>query len=399
MLKFIISTILVVQFSYAFLVNETSYAQQAEVLKSLDIDPSFMKDPIFLSMKSSVNIYKTKHFLKSLEEGRMFVPLLRFMIKEAKIPDTFLFLAMAESNFSPRAYSRAKAVGLWQFMEETAKLSGLKVNDYVDERRDPILSTEAAIKYLKKLHKRFGKWYVAAMAYNAGEGRISRAIDKAGTDDIRVLLDSKKKYIPKETRNYIRKILTMSHMSANTDAIVENDAIYLLNQGSGFNIVRVNVPGGTPLMEVAQSIGVSYKQLKEYNFHLNFPFAPPNAKFYHVYIPNDKVSAFVANFKPKKNQTFLVYEVQKGDSLYKIAQKYGIKHKVIKEYNRLSSNSLKIKQKLVIPADIYQYKIVPGDTLSEISSKFKVDVEDIMKMNDLKSAMIKPGAVLVIPYK
>ena len=175
------------------------------------------------------------------------------MIADAGIPDVFLYLAMAESNFSATAYSSAKAVGLWQFMPYTGKKFGLRIDDYVDERRDPIKSTRAAIEYLQSLHSEFGKWYLAAMAYNCGEGRVRRAIREAGSDDLRILLDANKKYVPRETRDYIRKIVAMAYLSNNPEFILENESDHLLNQGSSQTYTPVDVPGGTTLADVAKS--------------------------------------------------------------------------------------------------------------------------------------------------
>ena len=132
---------------FGYLITENNFAQQERVLKSLDINTSFLKDPILLSMSDDVGLYRTKHFLSILDRGYIFAPALRQMIAEASIPEAFLYLAMAESNFSARAYSKARAVGLWQFMPYTAKKFGLKIDEYVDERRDPVNTTKAAIKY------------------------------------------------------------------------------------------------------------------------------------------------------------------------------------------------------------------------------------------------------------
>ena len=367
----------------------------------MDIDTSFLTDSTFLSMKESIGRYRTKHFLKILEDGYVFVPILRKMIKDAKIPEAFLYLAMAESNFSARAYSKAKAAGLWQFMPYTARKFGLEINLYVDERRDPIKSTEAAIKYLKYLHKIFGKWYLAAIAYNCGEGKLSRAIKKAKSDDLKTLLDRRKRYIPKESRLYIRKIVLMALMSNDTEFITQNGADYLLNRGSTFSLSKVEVKGGTTLDEVAQSIKISAKELKTYNPHLRYFFLPPSPKKYHLYLPYDKLTEFKQNFKPsKKSRKFFVHKVKKGDSLYSIGRRYGVNYKIIKDFNSLRSNILRINQKLIIPTITKmqkKYIIKKGDTLSLISKKFKVDLKKLMQANNLKTHIIRPGVKIVIP--
>lgn len=402
MFKFIFLIILCIQSANAFLSTETNYQEQAKVLKSLDINPTFLTDLLFITMKEDTNKYKTKHFLKVLENGNRFIPVLQQMIKEAGIPDAFLYLAMAESNFAPRAYSKARAVGIWQFMPYTGKKFGLEINLYVDERRDPIKSTAAAIKYLKYLHGLFDKWYLAAIAYNCGEGRVRRAIERAGTDDLAVLLDTSKKYIPRESRLYIRKIMMMEHLSNSTDFIVGHDAGYLMNRGTTHTFAKVSVRGGTTLSNVADSVGMSYKELKSYNPHLRYGFVPPNKKYYDIYLPYGKHTVFAQNFDPKKdNGRFYVHKIKRGDSLYSIGKKYGVSYRIIKDYNNLKSNTLRINKKLVIPVlkpKTRNYTIKSGDTIGNISRKFNVAIASIMKINNKKNSRIQIGERLVIPY-
>jgi len=402
MFKFIFSIFLLIQSANAFLSTETNYQEQAKVLKSLDIEPTFLTDLLFITMKEDADRYRTKHFLNVLENGNRFIPILQNMIKEAGIPDAFLYLAMAESNFIPSAYSRARAVGIWQFMPYTGRKFGLTIDLYVDERRDPIKSTEAAIKYLKYLHDRFGKWYLAAIAYNCGEGRVGRAIAKAGTDNLAVLLDRHKKYIPRESRIYIRKIMMMEHLSNSTDFIVGHDAGYLMNRGTTHTFAKVSVKGGTTLSNVADSVGMSYKELKSYNPHLRYGFVPPGKGSYDIYLPYGKHIAFEQNFDSKKDKgRFYVHQIKRGDSLYSIGKRYGVSYKIIKDFNNLKSNILRINKKLVIPVlkpKTRKYTIKNGDTIGGISRKFNVDISTILKMNNKKDSQILAGERIVIPY-
>jgi len=402
MIRLILVVFLLMQSAYAFLSTETNYQEQAKVLKSLDIDPTFLTDLTFITMKEDADRYKTKHFLRVLENGNRFIPVLQKMISEAGIPDAFLYLAMAESNFIPSAYSRAKAVGIWQFMPFTARKFGLKINSYVDERSDPIKSTKAAIKYLKYLHKRFGKWYLAAIAYNCGEGRVSKAIKRAGTDDLAVLLNARKRYIPRESRLYIRKITMMEHISNSMDFIIGHDAGYLMNRGTTNTFATVSVRGGTTLSNIADSVGMSYKELKSYNPQLKYGFVPPVKGLYDIYLPYGKHTLFEQNFDPKKdNGRFYVHRIRKGDSLYKIGKRYGVSYKVIKDFNHLRSNLLKLNKKLVIPVlkpKTTKYTIKRGDTIGGISRRFNVALKAIMKLNNKKSSQIIVGERLIVPY-
>ncbi len=404
MIRVLLGLVLILQFSWGLLTMEDDYTKEIQVLKSLDIDITFLKDPVFLSMKSDLNIYRTKHFLKVLEDGITFIPIIRQMIAKAKIPKAFLYLAMAESNFSAKARSRSKAVGLWQFMPRTAKLLGLKINRYVDERRDPIKSTQVAIKYLKFLHKKFGKWYLAAIAYNCGEGKLSRVVKKLGSDDLSMLLDSRKKYLSKESRMYIRKIVMMANLANDEEFILENNADHLMNRGNTFSLATVEVKGGVSLQSIADSIHLSVKTIKEYNPQLRYFFTPPYEKKYSLYIPYNKYSLFQKNYKPlKSSKKFYVYVIKRGDSLYKIGKKFGISYKIIKDFNRLKSNFLKRGQRLIVPVAlnirnrIVKYTIKKGDTLFLISRKFKVKIKKIMKANNMKSSLLRPGVKIVIP--
>ncbi len=401
MIKFLLLLFLIFQSSYAFLITQNNYKEQAIVLKKFDIDSDFLKDMQFISMKENIDRYKTRHFLKVLEDGNRFVPYLRKLIHESGIPKAFLYMAMAESNFTPDAYSKSRASGIWQFMPYTAKRFGLKINSYIDERRDPVKSTIAAIKYLKYLHKMLHKWYLVAIAYNCGEGRVLKAIKRAKTDNLETLLNSKKKYLPRETRLYIRKILMMQSMANNSNFILENNSDYLLNQGSVKTFSKVFVKQGTALSSIASSIGISLKELKAYNPQLKYYFLPPKIGKYTVYIPYGKKIAFNKNFNPKKSASrFYVYRVKRGDSLHKISRRYGINYKIIKEYNHLKSNFLHVRQSLIIPSlrpVTLSYIIKKGDTIGKISRKFKVAVNKLIKANHKKNSMIKIGEKLVIP--
>ncbi|MDR3346931.1 MAG: transglycosylase SLT domain-containing protein [Campylobacteraceae bacterium] len=406
MKKVILSLALCFNLSFAYFVIEDDYMHQVEVLKNLDIDPTFLQDRMFTSMKEDISLYRQKQFLKMLENGAKFIPMLRNMIHEAGIPDAFLYMAMAESGFSVKAYSKAKASGLWQFMAATAKKYNLVIDDYVDERRDPIKSTQAAIRYLNFLHASFGKWYLAAMAYNCGEGRVSRAIEKAGTDDLYVLLDEKAKYLPSETREYIRKIVAMAYLSEDPSFLVENGADHFMNGGNNKNVFsEVKVSGGSSLSDVADAIGISMSELQSYNLHLNYFFTPPNKKTYHIYIPYEKKQQYAKNFNPDKvSSKFEVYIVAQGDNFYKVAKKYNVGYKIIKDFNAIKTDTLKKGQKLIIPRlakaktnTIKYYTIRDGDTLTSLSIKYNLSVAKLKQVNKLKDETIYPGLKLEIP--
>lgn len=385
---------------FGYIGNRDDYNAKMRVLKELDIDPQYMRDPYFLSMITSSADKTRKNFVITSKEGYKYVAMLKELINESNMPKSFLYLAMVESGLSNNVVSNAKAAGMWQFMESTGRLYGLRIDKYVDERRDPIASTMAAMSYLKTLKTVFGKWYLALMAYNAGEGKVKRAIKKAGTDDLNVLIDPNKQYLPLETRMFIRKILVAANMFEDSDFIISNGSS-MLNNANGVSIVRESVPGGTTLAEIGDSIGLSVKKMKEYNAHLRYFFTPPNSKFYHVYIPINKQELFASNFKPNKNdRIFHVYKVKKGDTLAKIAIKWGVQTKVIQKYNNIKT--LKPNNYVVIATSkntpiLASYKIQKGDTLIRISKKFNVEVAELIRINNMKNTKLAIGDDIVIP--
>lgn len=376
------------------------YNKEIEILRSLDIDPSFVTNRHYLNIKKRFEGYKKSHFFNPNSQVYLYIPTIKRLLSEEKIPQVFLFLALAESNFSLHAKSSKKAVGLWQFMPQTAKKFGLRIDDYVDERKDPIKSTKAAIKYLKYLYAKFGRWYLAAIAYNSGEGRVERAIKRAKTKKLEVLIDPKKRLLPKESRVYIRKIITFALIGNDANYQLKKDFDYILNRGSAYSLATVKVEGGDLLSYISKSIKIKESILSELNPHLRYGFVPPYAKKYDIYIPYIKLADFKKYYKPlDKKRAFIVYRVKKGDSLYKISKKYKISYKIIKDFNRLRSNILKIDQKLIIPIpkkNKIVYKVKKGDTLLSISKKYGISVMRLKEINNKKNSLIRIGERIVI---
>jgi len=217
------------------------------------------------------------------------------MIKEALrtrgMPEDLVYLAAIESGFSPAATSRVSASGMWQFMGPTAQQFGLRIDEYVDERRDPIRATDAALDYLQALHHQFGSWYLAAAAYNAGPGRVSRALkahagEQTGEEELYWEIIE---HLPRETRAYVPKIL----------------ALVVLGQAAeeyGFDVERANpveydrvwAPGGTTLRWVASSVDTPLTDIRELNPHLIRGVTPPDGLF-PVRVPPGTAPMLVAS--------------------------------------------------------------------------------------------------------
>ncbi|WP_457746261.1 transglycosylase SLT domain-containing protein [Sulfurimonas sp.] len=400
MLKYIF-TLLFPFLLFANLTYDTNSQKELKLLDSFDIEPSFLYDPVMNKIKRKI-ITKDKHFFRAMNNAYTFIPAIKNALTKYDVPQEFLYLAMAESNFRTKAYSNKRASGLWQFMPRTAKRFHLKIDEYVDERRDLIKSTEAAAKYLSSLHKRFGKWYLAAIAYNCGGGRLSKAIKKAGSDDLKVLLNPKKKYIPRESRNYIRKIVALALIGSDEQYLLSCEYEHLLNRANAYSIAAVRLSSGDSLKRVSKIINIPLRDLKDLNRHLKYDFVPPYARGYDIYIPYIKLAEFKQKYKKQPiNKIYKVHVVTRGDNLSYIGKKYGVSYRVIKDFNHLKSNRLSLRQKIIIPIpkrsakrklnsrDYYMVK--KGDSLESIAKAHRVSVKNLRAQNNIKGSLIRVG--------
>lgn len=339
---------------YALQISPEYYTQQTQILRNLDIEPSYLSDVIFLEFKESSIDMHSKTLVDTMREFYKITPIIRKILEKENIPQEFLYLAIVESGLKTHSVSRTKAVGVWQFMKPTAQTLGLRIDPYVDERKDLVKSTYAAIAYLRQLKEQFGKWYLAILAYNCGDGKLRQAIKMAKSDDLKVLLDPDKKFLPLETRVFIRKILTMAFLANNNDFLISQDSA-LLNYALSSEVEKILVPASVSLKELAKLAKMPYKEFKRYNSHFNFDFTPPDKKDYYIYVPLGKSSTFKQDLKEvklAKVDTTIpytkIYVVKKGDSLYTIARKHNISVETIKEYNKIKGNLININQKLVL---------------------------------------------------
>jgi len=292
-------------------------------------------------------------------------------------------------------------------MPNTAKFYDLKIDEYVDERRDFIKSTEAAATYLSSLYKRFGKWYLAAIAYNCGGGRLNHAIKKAGSDELSVLLDEDKKWIPKESRYYIRKIVALAMIGNDEQFLLKKEYEYLLNRANAYSVATVKLPSGESLKRVSKIVGIPLSDLQKLNRHLKYDFVPPYSKYYNIYIPYVKLSDFKQKyFEDAIKNTYRVHIVTSGDNLSYIGKRYGVSYKVIMDFNKLKNSRLRLKQKLIIPIvdkkrakvanNNFYYMVKRGDTLESISKAHKISISNIKQQNRIKGSLIRIGDRLKI---
>ncbi|HSJ08779.1 MAG TPA: lytic transglycosylase domain-containing protein [Longimicrobiales bacterium] len=216
------------------------------------------------------NYDKTRTWLERIGK---YGPMIQNELRERGMPEDLLYLTMIESGLDPNAYSRADAAGLWQFIEETGERYGLEVSTYVDERRDPVKSTESALTYLSYMHKRFDSWYLSAAGYNTGENRVGRLMremsgSEKGSDEGYWEIWSK---LPRETRDYVPLMLAMGHIAKEPDKYGFHDLKY--EEPLAFE--EVTVPGGTKLADVAARAGVDPEVMYDLNPHFVKKQTPP----------------------------------------------------------------------------------------------------------------------------
>jgi membrane-bound lytic murein transglycosylase D len=230
-------------------------------------------------------------FERYLAREGLYSGMIKDGLRARGMPEELVYLAAIESGFSPGATSRVSASGMWQFMGPTAEAFGLRIDEYVDERRDPVRATEAALDYLQALHEQFGSWYLAAAAYNAGPGRVSRAVSAEGGVERgeEELYWEIVEHLPKETRAYVPKMLALILLS---EAAEEYG--FDVKPSSPVRFDRVWVPGGTTLRWVANAVKTPISKIRELNPHLIRGVTPPDG-LYPVRVPPGTSPLLVAS--------------------------------------------------------------------------------------------------------
>lgn len=375
---------------------ETNDKVKIEILKHFDLPSSFLKDPyLHDDYIQSKKEWQREGFSDSAENCDMFIPILSSLIAQSDLPSEFLYIAFTESRLAESDISPHGASGLWQFMERTGKLHGLTIDQHVDERKDHIKSTRAAITYLSNLHKMFGKWYLALMAYNCGEGRLQRAIRKAKTTDIHILADPKRKYLPYETRRYIRKIVAQAFL-ASEEPFKSQLQTYCSNDGD-LPVTTIYLPEGEEIDRIAAVLEMPKTHLKKLNTHLRNQKTPPTDDVYPVYIPSDKLYKLKQKYRTKGFKGFFVlHRAKEGETVGSLSKRYNIPQSWIMEENRLDQKVLVHNQKIRIPVNkpllrSNFYIAKKGDTLVSVADFYHMSVEQLKELNPFLGAQIKGG--------
>lgn len=363
-------------------------------------------------------------FEVALERQSRFAPMIHERLRKGGLPEDMIYLSLIESWYDPDAYSVAAAVGMWQFMTSTGKGVGLRIDWWIDERRDPVRSTDAAVKYLNELRDTFGSVYLSAAAYNGGPGRVSRGLESnaqvlegAAGDDLFFALSDNTKALRPETRDYVPKLIAAALVGKDPRRYgVEVRAV------QPFTWDSVLVETGVPMVTVAKVAGVSLDTLMSYNPQVLRGMTPPSGPPVWLRVPVGSASGFDAALaaRPESERVGFRRVVTKdGDFITKIARAHGLTAKELNWYNpqatRLENGNLHAGQRLIVPTkDVVRaardvpnpaierygassgasYTVKAGDNLGSIARRHGTTVARLKELNRIQGDLIRPGQKL-----
>jgi membrane-bound lytic murein transglycosylase D len=360
-----------------------------------------------------------KYFKRWLARSTKYLPAIRHELRNAGLPQDLAYLAMIESGYNPSAYSHAHAAGLWQFIRGTGRNYGLRIDSWVDERREPEKATKAAVAYLGALYERFGDWQLAVAGYNAGEGKIERAIKKYNSRDFWEL--ARHRYLRLETKRYVPKLIAAIIIAHNPEQYGFTDIAY--QQPVRYDLIKV--PPRTDLRAIAVSGSTTVKEIRKLNNELRKNQTPPTKGSYELKIPvgsHDLIAANLARLHPVATTGYKTHKVGKGDTVGRISKRYRVSMTTLLKANKLHTSKLKIGQRLRIPYKTTKYVLLKegqtakdyyasaskngrmvlhelrrGETLSKVAKRYNVPVELIVQWNDITNVRrIRAGYQLAL---
>lgn len=366
-----------------------------------------------------------QRFATYLARQGLFEEMIASRLAERGLPSELLYLALIESGFSPVARSRASAIGLWQFIAGTARLEQLAITEFIDERRDPVRATEAALNHLEGLYARFGSWYLAAAAYNSGAGRVERALVR-GTGGVRghdSLFWSIHGILPAETRNYVPKLIAATVIARNRELFSFADVVPM----QPVPVDDVEVPDATDFDVIAEAAGVTVAEIAALNPQYYRGVTPPR-RASTVRVPAGTGAAFTvvyAAIPPSERVRYRDHVVTRGETLSGIASRYGVTVAALQETNGIRRASrIQVGQRIRVPSaarrgsttspgaaapktsatntsspegSVVTYSVKRGDSIWSIARQQGVTPQDLMAWNSLTvDSVIKPGDRLII---
>jgi membrane-bound lytic murein transglycosylase D len=362
-----------------------------------------------------------------LSRGSRYLPLIRTKFREAGLPEDMSYLALVESGYHVDAYSRAAAVGMWQFMTSTARGFGMRVDWWVDERRDPMKSTDGAIRFLKALNEQFGSLYIAAAAYNGGPGRLARGLNRfaddleGATGDDRFFALAEKKYLPRETKDYVPQLIAAALVGKEPERYglrVDSQPLFVYDS--------VRVGPATPLAAIAKSTASTTDELVQLNPHILRGATPPRDSF-TVRVPVGRIAGFDSAFAALTKEELTPWSrvvSKKGDTPASVARTAGITSKQLGWYNPKlqvvkKTGRLVVGQTILVPTvavaaaardvpdpaierygssrgSIRVHVVRKGENLGSIARRYKTTVAQLQRRNGLKKSIIYPGQELIV---
>jgi membrane-bound lytic murein transglycosylase D len=372
--------------------------------------------PIVLNkhIKAEIDLFtkgrEKKFFTRSYKRSGQYRPFIVSELKKAGLPVELSWLPLIESGFNVVALSKARALGLWQFIPSTGFKFGLKRDIFIDERIDPVKSTKAAIAYLKELHNIFGDWNTVLASYNCGEGRVLRVIRSQNINYLDDFWDLYQR-LPTETARYVPRFLATLHIVKN----LEKYGLDSIEIASPLEYETISVSKQVHLNDIAKNIGTSEKILKELNPELRYNILPSDQ--YSLRVPPGKCKVLLSKLdditicSPPKSKRIIYHKVRPGETLSTIARRYRTSVKRIAQANNIRKKNLIVAgKKLKIPQKgaVYwarepkyqhtsKYIVKRGDSLWIIARRFDTTTKKLQKLNNLLNMNLHIGQVLKIP--
>lgn len=372
--------------------------------------PLIMNDIVKREIKNFLG-QERKFFLDSYKRSGRFRPMILDELQKAGLPERISWLPLIESGFLIRALSRARALGLWQFIPSTGYKFGLERNQWIDERMDPVKATRAAIEYLTQLHNIFGDWTTALAAYNCGEGTVLRVIRNQHINYLDNFWDLYV-HLPSETARYVPRLMAAMHLIENP----EKYGLELPTPDEPIAYEEIPVKKQIQLTELASKIGVVSKGLIDMNPELRYKVTPDEE--YFLKVPMDKAEIAIASLEKMPAWTppepqFAYHRVRKGETLSHIARKYRTSVKKIASANNIRRyNRLRIGQRLKIPlrgsssvslasaggaSGLKTIRVRKGDCAYDIARMHGMRLNDFLSINNLtKRSVIYPGQRVLV---